>query len=164
MNSSTRCAELKSHSRPWWAASVKTGRQCRGQSLLPHRKLIPQKTYRTVTIMKVARTLINDHTFRGWASGTYNQIVFAEIKHSGRHMIERHQMLIEASSLWDPAKKGCMYVSVAQGWGQRVAIENECKKVRRRTDLGNRRDDALSAPVPYKPGMDDRSTHRVTPY
>jgi hypothetical protein len=71
-------------------------------------------------------------------------------------MIERHQMLIETSGLRDSAKEGCVYLSLAQSWGERVAIENECKEVSRWTDLGNGLNDALPAPVPYKPGMNDR--------
>jgi hypothetical protein len=49
-----------------------------------------------------------------------------------------------------------MYLSIAQGWGKRVAIENERKEVGRWTDSGNGLNDALPAPVPYKPGMNDR--------
>ncbi len=50
-----------------------------------------------------------------------------------------------------------MYLSLAQGRGERVAIENECKDIGRWTDPGNGLNDALAAPVPYKPGMNDRS-------
>jgi hypothetical protein len=49
-----------------------------------------------------------------------------------------------------------MYLSLAQCWGERVAIENECKEVGRWTYFGNGLNDALPASVPYKPGMNDR--------
>ena len=159
MNSSTRWAELKSHSRLWWALRAKTGRSGARQPFLPSRELVPQETHRAVAIMNMAGSLGDNHSLGGRAAGADHQVISAEIERGGCQVIERHQMLIKSPALRNRTKKGRLNVAVAQVWGKRTAIQYEGKEVRRGTHLRDGVNHTFAAALRNKPGMNDGNAH-----